>query len=55
MLVDNAGLKFSTPITAESYVPKTLVEFRELEAAQSNRRLPDFVARDVMRILQEKA
>jgi pimeloyl-ACP methyl ester carboxylesterase len=55
VLVDNAGLKFSTPITAESYVPKTLAEFRELEAVQSNRRLPDFVARDVMRMLQAKA
>ena len=55
VLVDNAGLKFSTPITAESYVPRTIAEFRELEKVQSNRRLPDFVARDVMRILQEKA
>lgn len=55
VLVDNAGLRFSTPITAESYVPKSLTEFRELEKVQSNRRLPDFVARDVMRILQEKA
>ncbi len=36
-------------------MPKTLAEFRELEKVQSNRRLPDFVARDVMRILQEKA
>jgi pimeloyl-ACP methyl ester carboxylesterase len=55
VLVDNAGLKFSTPLTADSYTPKTLAEFRELEALQSNRKLPDFVARDIMRILQEKA
>jgi pimeloyl-ACP methyl ester carboxylesterase len=55
MLVDSAGLKFSTPITAESYTPKTLAEFRELEKIQSNRRLPDYVARDVIRIFREKA
>lgn len=55
VLVDNAGLKFSTPLTADSYTPKTLAEFRKLEALQSNRKLPDFVARDIMRILQEKA
>lgn len=55
VLVDSGGLKFAAPVTAESYVPKTLDEFRELEKLQSDQRLPDFVACDVMRFLQEKA
>lgn len=55
VLVDNAGLKFETSITADFYEPKTLAEFRELEAVQSDRELPDFMARDVLRTLQGKA
>jgi pimeloyl-ACP methyl ester carboxylesterase len=55
VVIDNGGLKFSNTLTADSFTPKTLQEYREFEALQSNRRLPDFIARDIMRILQDKA
>jgi len=55
VLVDNGGLRFDAPITAESYAPKSLDEFRQLEQLQSDERMPDFVARDLMGVLQEKA
>lgn len=55
VLVDSGGLKFNTTLTPESFVPQTLVEFREFETLHSDRRLPNFVARDLIRLSQERA
>ena len=55
VLVDSGGLKFDTTLTPESFVPQTLVQFRQFEALHSDRRLPDFVARDLLRVSQERA
>jgi pimeloyl-ACP methyl ester carboxylesterase len=55
VLVDSGGLKFDTRLTPESFVPQTLPEFRESEKLHSDRKLPDFVARDLIRLSQERA
>jgi pimeloyl-ACP methyl ester carboxylesterase len=55
VLVDSGGLKFQTMLTPDSFVPRTLAEFREFEALHSDRRLPDFVARDLVRLQHERA
>lgn len=54
ILVDSGGLKFDTTLTPNSFVPRTVAEFREFEAMHSDRRLPDFVARDLLRLSQER-
>ena len=55
VLVDSGGLRFDTPLTPDSFVPQSLEQFRALEALHSDRRLPDFVARDLLRVSQERA
>ena len=55
VLVDSGGLTFPTTLTAESFVPNTLAQFREMERLHSNRQLPDFVARDLIRLTQERS
>jgi pimeloyl-ACP methyl ester carboxylesterase len=53
VLVDSGGLTFPTTLTADSFVPNTLAQFREMERLHSDRRLPDFVARDLLRLSQD--
>lgn len=55
VLVDSGGLTFPTTLTGESFVPNTLTQFREMERLHSNRQLPDFVARDLLRSTQERS
>jgi pimeloyl-ACP methyl ester carboxylesterase len=55
VLVDSGGLSFPTTLTADSFVPRTLSEFREMERLHSNSHLPDFVARDLLRLSQERS
>jgi pimeloyl-ACP methyl ester carboxylesterase len=55
VLVDCGGLTFPTTLTADRFVPTTLPEFRALEKLHSESRLPDFVARDLLRVLQERS
>jgi pimeloyl-ACP methyl ester carboxylesterase len=55
ILVDSAGLTFPTTLTADSFVPRTLTEFREMERLHSDRRLPDFVAKDLLRVSQDRS
>lgn len=55
VLVDSGGLSFTTSLTAESFVPTNIEEFREMEKLHSTRRLPTFVARDVLRLSRERS
>lgn len=55
VLVDSGGLKFDTTLTPDSFMPQTLEQFRKFEVLHSDRRLPDFVARDLLRVSQERA
>jgi pimeloyl-ACP methyl ester carboxylesterase len=55
VLVDSGGLTFPTTLTADSFVPKSLAEFRQLERLHSDRELPEFVARDLFRVSQERS
>jgi pimeloyl-ACP methyl ester carboxylesterase len=55
VLVDNAGLKFDAPVQSEDFVPETLEDFRKLEHFQGGGAVPDFVARDLLRTMKERA
>ena len=55
VLVDSGGLTFPTTLTADSFVPHTFTEFREMEKLHSDRQLPAFVARDLVRVSQARA
>lgn len=54
VLVGSGGLRFPTLLRPASWAPRTVAEFREIEAAQSDRRLPTFVARDLVRLAQPR-
>ena len=55
VLVDSGGLTFPTTLTADSFVPQTLTQFREMERLHSDRQLPGFVARDLLRSSQNRS
>jgi pimeloyl-ACP methyl ester carboxylesterase len=55
VIVDSGGLTFLTALTADSFVPQTLPQFREMESLHSDRQLPEFVARDLLRSAHERS
>jgi pimeloyl-ACP methyl ester carboxylesterase len=55
VLVGSGGLRFPTNVTPAFFVPTSLEQFRAIEQAQSGRRTPDFLARDLVRTSEARA
>lgn len=57
VLFDSAGLAFPTTLTVDSFAPRDIRELRQLIALQTDRGglMPDFVARDFLRVNREHA
>lgn len=55
VLVSSAGLAFKTSVTEASFAPKTLEETRAIIGMQTDRKVPDFVLRDILRESQQHA
>ena len=55
VLVDSGGLTFPTTLTADSFVPRSFTQFREMERLHTDRQLPAFVIRDLLRSSQERS
>jgi len=55
VLVGGGGLRFPTNVTPAFFVPTSLEQFRAIEQAQSGRRTPDFLARDLIRTSEARA
>jgi pimeloyl-ACP methyl ester carboxylesterase len=54
VLADSGGLTFGTKLTERALTPQTLEDFQKFAAQNSDRKLPDFVARDILRQSQPR-